>query len=110
MEVSGSHKGSQSLEEYVLGTNDDSDYARLRLLVSEASSSGQNGRDLGRHLQMHFLEWKLWNTDSNFMKLVARIPTDNKPALVQVMTWRRTGDKPLPVPMMIQFTDAYMRH
>ena len=37
-------------------------------------------------------------------------PIDNKPALVQVMAWRRTGDKPLPEPMMTQFSDAYMRH
>ena len=44
------------------------------------------------------------------LKLVARIPIDNKPALVQVMAWHRTGDKPLPVPMMVQFTGAYMWH
>ena len=44
------------------------------------------------------------------LKLVPRDPIDNKPALVQVMVWRRTGDKPLPEPMMAQFTDAYMRH
>ena len=29
-----------------------------------------------------------------------RSPIDNKPALVQVMPWRRTGNKPLPEPMM----------
>ena len=34
---------------------------------------------------------------------------DNKAALDQVMAWHRTGDKPLPEPMLIQFTDAYMR-
>ena len=28
---------------------------------------------------------------------------------VQVMVWRRTGDKPLPEAMLTQFTDAYMR-
>ena len=39
-----------------------------------------------------------------------RSPIDNKPALVQVMAWRRIGDKPLPEPMMAQFTDAYMWH
>ena len=44
------------------------------------------------------------------LKLVPRGPIDNKPALVHVMVWRRTGDKPLPEPMMTQFTDAYMRH
>ena len=44
------------------------------------------------------------------LKLVPRSPIDNKPALVQVMAWRRTGDKTLPEPMMTQFTDAYVRH
>ena len=44
------------------------------------------------------------------LKFVASSPIDNKPALVQVMAWRRIGDKPLPEPMMAQFTDAYMRH
>ena len=43
-------------------------------------------------------------------KFVARSPIDNKPALVQVMAWSRRGDKPLPEPMLTQFTDAYMRH
>ena len=26
------------------------------------------------------------------------------------MVWHQKGDKPLPEPMMTQFTDAYMRH
>ena len=38
------------------------------------------------------------------LKFVPRSPIDNKPALVQIR------DKPLPEPMMAQFTDAYMRH
>ena len=44
------------------------------------------------------------------LKIVPGSPIDNKSALVRVMAWRRTGDKPLPEPMMTQFTDAYMRH
>ena len=44
------------------------------------------------------------------LKFVPRSPVENKPALVQAMAWRRIGDKPLPEPMMAQFTDAYMRH
>ena len=44
------------------------------------------------------------------LKFVPKGPTDNKSALVQVMAWRRTGAKPLPEPMLNQFTDAYMRH
>ena len=34
------------------------------------------------------------------LKFVPRSSVDNKPALVQVMAWRRTGDKPLSEPMM----------
>ena len=44
------------------------------------------------------------------LKLIPKSPIDNKSALVQAMAWRRRGDKPLPEPMMTQFTDAYMRH
>ena len=44
------------------------------------------------------------------LKCVPSSSIDNKQALVQVMAWRRTGDKPLSEPMLIRFTDAYMRH
>ena len=46
----------------------------------------------------------------NSLKFVPKSPIDNRPALVQVMAWRRRGDKPLPEPMLTQFTDAYMQH
>ena len=35
---------------------------------------------------------------------------DNKPVLVRVMAWRRTGDKLLSEPVLTQFTDGFMRH
>ena len=44
------------------------------------------------------------------LKFVPKSPTDNKAALVQVMAWRWTGDKPLPETVLTQFTDAYIRH
>ena len=44
------------------------------------------------------------------LKYVPRSPIGNKSALIQVMAGRRTGDKPLPEPMVAQFIDAYMRH
>ena len=44
------------------------------------------------------------------LKFVPNGPIDNNSALVQVMAWRRTGDKRLPEAMLIQFIDAYMRH
>ena len=37
-------------------------------------------------------------------------PINNIPTLVQIMAWRRPGDKPLSEPMMVSFNDAYMRH
>ena len=41
------------------------------------------------------------------LKFAPRSPIDNKPALVQVMAWRRPGAKPLSEPMLTGFTDAY---
>ena len=40
------------------------------------------------------------------VKLLPRIPILNVPALVQIMVWRRTGDKPLFEPMMASYTDV----
>ena len=44
------------------------------------------------------------------LKYVRKGPIANIPALVQIMAWRRIGDKPLCEPMLVEFTDAYMRH
>ena len=44
------------------------------------------------------------------LKFVPRDPIDNIPALVQIMAWRRIGDKPLSEPMLTRFTGAYTRH
>ena len=35
------------------------------------------------------------------LKFVPKGPIDNIPALVQIMAWRRPGDKPLSEPMMV---------
>ena len=46
-------------------------------------------------------------------KFIPKGPIDYKSALVQVMAWHRTGEKPLPESMLThqtQFTDAYIRH
>ena len=44
------------------------------------------------------------------LKFVPCSPIDNKPALIQVMAWRRKEVKPFPEPMRTQFTYAYMQH
>ena len=38
------------------------------------------------------------------MKFVPKGPINNIPALVQIMAWRRPGDKPLSEPMMVSLT------
>ena len=53
---------------------------------------------------MYFPEWKVFYFDSNFIEV------ENKPALVQIMAWRRIGDKLLFELMATQFTEAYMWH
>ena len=35
------------------------------------------------------------------LKFVSKGPINNIPALVQIMTWRRPGDKPLSEPIMV---------
>ena len=44
------------------------------------------------------------------LKFVPMGVINNKWALVQVMAWRRPGDKPISEPMLTQLTDAYSRH
>ena len=44
------------------------------------------------------------------LKFVSDGPIDNNLALVCIMAWRRIGDKPLPKPISIRFTEAYMQH
>ena len=44
------------------------------------------------------------------LKFVSRDAIDDMSALVQVMAFRRTGDKPLSGPVMIRFTVAFKHH
>ena len=44
------------------------------------------------------------------LKFIPRSPIDNKRALVQVMAWHQTGNKPLSELMLTHFTDTYMQH
>ena len=38
------------------------------------------------------------------LKYVRKDPMDNNPALVQIMAWRRSGDKPLSEPIMVDLS------
>ena len=58
----------------------------------------------------YFLEWKIWISNKILLKYVPWDLIDNKPSLVQLMGCRPSGDKPLSEPMMVEITDAYVRH
>ena len=76
-----------------------------------SSSPGQNGRYFADDI------FKRIFVNENFsilikisLKFVPKGPIANNPSLVEIMAWRRIGDKPLSEPMLTQFTDAHMRH
>ena len=55
-----------------------------------------------RTFQMHFfLNENVWIPVTISLKFVPKGPINNIPALVQIMAWRRSGDKPLSEPMMV---------
>ena len=48
-----------------------------------------------------FLNENVWTAIEISLKFVPKGPINNIPALVQIMAWRRSGDKPLSEPMMV---------
>ena len=55
------------------------------------------------------MSWQLsWQPLFYTLKFIAKGPTKNNPAVVQIMAGRQPGDKPLSQPMMAYFTDAYV--
>ena len=67
----------------------------------------------GRHLADEIIKWIVVNENGYIvitiaLKFVPRGPVDIKKALLQVIAWRRTDDKPLPELLLTQFTEAYI--
>ena len=54
-----------------------------------------------RYFQTHFLNENVRISIKISLKFVPKGPINNIPALVQIMAWRRSGDKPLSEPMMV---------
>ena len=64
-------------------------------------------RQNGRHFPDNIFKWIFLNENAWIwinisLKFVPRGPINNIPTLVQVMAWRRPGDKPLSEPMMVR--------
>ena len=47
------------------------------------------------------LNENVWIRIKDSLKFVPKVPINNIPALVQIMAWRRPGDKPLSEPMLV---------
>ena len=62
----------------------------------------QNGRHFPDIFKWIFLNENIWIWINISLKFVPRGPINNIPTLVQVMAWRRPGDKPLSEPMMVR--------
>ena len=81
-----------------------------RLLSStpiNSSLPGQYGRRFADDLfRGNFVNERFCNLILISLKFIPMGTIDNKAALVQVMAWRWIGNKPLPEPMLTQFTDV----
>ena len=64
----------------------------------------QNGRHFPADIfKCILLNENVWIPKKNSLKFVPKGPINNIPSLVQIMAWRRSGDKPLSEPMMVNF-------
>ena len=55
-------------------------------------------------------EWKCMTIDKKWPKIAPNGPINKIPALLLILAWCLSADKALSEPMMVWFTDAYMRH
>ena len=80
-----------------------------RLCKSVESFNTLRPKQNGHHfpdniLKCIFLNENVWIPNNISLKFVPKRPINNNPALVQVMAWRRPGDKPLSEPMMVRLS------
>ena len=63
----------------------------------------QNGRHVSDGIfKRIFLNENVWISLKIWLKFVPKVWINNIPALIQIMAWRRPGDKPLSGPMMLR--------
>ena len=87
-------------------------YIILTYLIEMASKAsyflntlrpGQNGRHFADNIfKCIFLNENVWIPIKISLKFFPKGPINNIPALVQIMAWRRPGDKPLSEAMMVR--------
>ena len=71
-------------------------------LMLDSLRPRQNGRHFADDVfKRIFLNENAWISPKISLKFVPKVPINNIPALVQIMGWRRPGDKPLSEPMLV---------
>ena len=94
--------GSQILKQWWQGHNQQCSIWNCDDLVNTLRPR-QNGRQFTDDiLQCIFLNENVWIPIEISLKFIPKGPIDNILALVQIMTWRRQGNKPLSEPMMVR--------
>ena len=67
----------------------------------------QNCRSFADHIFNYiFLNENVWISQNISLKCVRKVRINNIPALVQIMAWRRPGDKPLSEPMVVSLPSS----
>ena len=80
----------------------DHDYKKWKCKVLNTLRPRQNGRLFADDIfKSIFLNEKVWISIKISLKFVPKSQINNIPALVQIMAWRRPGDKPLSEPIMV---------
>ena len=81
---------------------------RMLLLLHARVRPRQNGRHFADAIfKCIFLNENVSISIKISLKYVPKGPINNIPALVQIMAWRRTGDKPLSEPMWLIYRRIY---
>ena len=75
-------------------------------VISHTMFNTLRPRQNGRHLADDIFKWiflneNIWISLKISLKFVPEVRINNIPALVQIMAWRRPGDKPLSEPMLV---------
>ena len=74
----------------------------IRSIPHNSLRSGRNGRHFADDIfKCIFLNENVWILIKFSLKFVPRGSINNIPVLVQIMAWRRPGDKPLSEPMVV---------
>ena len=109
-------KGVQKCVEYVVLTpitRTTELYSLCQLVTTPVESSPleQNDRHFANDIfGCIFVNEKFCILIKFSLKFIPTGPITNIPALVQIVAWRRPGDKPLSEPMLSRFTDAHMQY